>query len=111
MKWDLRETPEGNVFTSEMVDGYLITQYQGRFYVRRNVDDAVLCDDIGPLEGFEEAENILIRIQIALADFEEQLWRVSAALHIKNNPGMLDGTASLIDDVDDFAVPDTGEPA
>lgn len=98
MKWDLNETPEGNVFTSEMIDGYLITQYQGGFYVRRNVDETVLCDDIGPLENFSTAEDILIKMQLALADFEEHLWRVSAALAIKDRSLLFDGTANMLEE-------------
>jgi hypothetical protein len=69
--------------------------------VRRDYAD---CDDIGPLDDFKQAEDIILRLCIALTEFEEKLWRVSAALVIKGYTILDDGTANQLDDGPD--VPD-----
>jgi len=96
MKWELKETPEGNVFTSELVDGYEIVQHGGKFFVHCTLRE---CDDIGPLEDFKQAEDIVMKIIIALVEFEEKLWRVSAAMAMPDMSKAVDGTANQLEDI------------
>lgn len=95
LKWNLEETPEGNIFTSDLVDGYEITQGGGKFFIHRTVSE---CDDIGPLDDFKRAEETVMKIIIALVEFEEKLWRVSAAMAIEVTTMLTDGSANQLPD-------------
>lgn len=95
MQWSSESTPDGAIFSAGMVDGYNIIQRDGGFFVHRTEDD---CDDIGPLEDFKRAEDIIMKIGIALVEFEDKLWRVSAAMAIKVSP-IDDGTANQLEDM------------
>lgn len=93
IEWRLKETPGGNIFTSDMVDGYIIHQYSGKFFIHRNDRD---CDDIGPLEDFRTAEDVILKIAIALTEFEDKLWCASAAMAMPDI--LVDGTANQLPD-------------
>jgi len=95
MEWEVLETPERNVFTSEASD-YAIHQHGGKFYVHCDFADR---DDIGPLDDFKQAEDIVMKINLAMVAFEEKVWRVSAALELKVLPAMDDGTANQIEEL------------
>jgi hypothetical protein len=99
IEWVKTEAVGGNVFTSEAMEDYDIfqaTELQDKFFVRRHVAE---CDDIGPLDTFKDAEDVIIKIGICLTQYEEGLWRVIAAQAIKMQPAFYDGTANVLEEL------------
>lgn len=97
IEWVKTEAVGGNIFASESVDGYDIYQaaeLENKFFVRRHVAD---CDDIGPMETFKDAEDMIIKIGICLNQYEEGLWKFMAASTIKQQPMMFDGTSRVVE--------------
>lgn len=97
INWTKTETEGGLLHSSQEVEGYEIFEPLGNegYFVRRTVAE---CDDIGPTETFKDAEDIILKIGIALIQFEEKLWRVSAALALKAAPVLGDGTACQVEE-------------
>lgn len=85
LMWSKTEQEGVAVFTSDIVDGYEILEINGpqgtAYFVRCTSID---CEDIGPLCEFKQAEDIILKINIALVAFEEQNWLLHAALALKN---------------------------
>ena len=78
--WVKTEVPGGAIFANEIVEDYEIRQTENKFYVIRLVDE---CQDIGPLKNFDDAEDVIIRMASMLAEFEEQAWRILAAMALQ----------------------------
>lgn len=100
INWTKTEAEGGVLHSSQDVEGYEIFEPLGNegYYVRRTVAE---CDDIGPTETFKDAEDIILKIGIALINFEEKLWCVCAAQAMQAmqaDPVLGDGTASLVED-------------
>jgi len=95
IKWEKAEVVGGFNYSSEDIDGYEIVELAEGFYVKRVFAD---CDDIGPLDDFKAAEDIVMKIGICLTNYEEGLWKVLAAQAIKINPITHDGTACALDE-------------
>lgn len=116
IKWSKQETPEGFVYSTEDVDGYVILQYAGdegpcvdaetfgiRPYAKQADTFFVGCigadrEYIGPLDTFKAAEDVIIKIGICLVQYEEQLWCVMAARAGTPSPQIYDGTACTIEE-------------
>lgn len=80
--WKQIKRGEGFAFTSPDIEGYEIVtrDLHSGYFVRRLVAE---CDDIGPLDEFQQAEDIVMKINICLTHYEEGLWKVMAAQAIK----------------------------
>lgn len=85
LMWSKTEQEGVAVFTSDVVDGYEILEVDDSrgmvYFVRCTSMD---CENIGPLDTFKQAEDIILKINIALVAFEEQNWLVHAALGLKS---------------------------
>ena len=89
--WIGTEVVGGVLHHNEMVPDYEIfesvivvnddagVKATSKYFVKRTVAD---CDDIGPMETFDAAESIVLALGISLVQFEEQIWRVTAARYI-----------------------------
>ena len=94
--WVETECIGGSLLASDLAPEYEIAKTDGKFFVRRLVAE---CDDIGPLEDFKQAEDLVFKIMISLSGYEEMLWKVIAAQTMKGlntqiELPLLDGTAS-----------------
>jgi len=77
IEWTETEVINGFIYSNELAPEYEIKRSAGeKFFVCRVVAE---CDDIGPLDSFLEAENIVLKIGAMLVEFEEQAWRILAA--------------------------------
>lgn len=91
--WVATSVGEGVVFASEVVEEYEIVQKpEGEFFVRRLIAD---CDDIGPLDTFQAAENIVLKIGMMMVQFEEQMWRVIAAQNLPEDAAKIEDAEVL----------------
>jgi hypothetical protein len=82
--WIATGTPEGIVYSNDTAEEYEILQEDDNtYFVRRVVAE---CDDIGPLDSFKEAEDIVLQIGVMLVAFEEQAWKILAAQSIQARP-------------------------
>jgi hypothetical protein len=95
--WTGVATDNGGIrFGNELNDEYEILQDKDNaFFVKRNVAD---CDDIGPFETFDLAEQIILQIAASLMEFEEKLWLVIAARNLPKdyNDGAPEGGQMLL---------------
>ena len=77
VKWVATELPGCIMYANEVLPEYEIKlANNGKYYVVRVVAE---CDDIGPLNDFAAAEDVVIHLGALLIEFEEQAWRQVAA--------------------------------
>jgi hypothetical protein len=86
LEWTATPIVGGIIYSNEVAPEYEIkASIAGKFFVSRVVAD---CDDIGPLDTFKEAEDIILKIGVMLVQFEDQAWRICAAQAIKILPAL-----------------------
>jgi hypothetical protein len=96
INWGKTEVVGGVIYASQDIDGYdIYHDIERGFYVR---SEGTQWEPIGPLDDFKAAEDIVVKIGITLAQYEEMLWKVLAAQALKVLPPSLDGTSGNLDD-------------
>lgn len=76
LSWKPDTVIGGTLYRTEILDDYEILEKDGKFYARRLVAD---CQDVGPLDTFKKAEDVILTLNTALVEYEEATWRVLAA--------------------------------
>lgn len=80
LDWTHTPIVGGIMSTNEIFPEYEIKCMDEKFFVVRTVAE---CDDIGPLDSFDQAEYVIMHLGKMLVEFEEQAWRVVAAQNLK----------------------------
>lgn len=92
LDWTHTHVVGGSMYSNEIFSEYEIKYIDQKFYVMRTV---VECDDIGPLDTFEQAEDVVMQLGSMLVEFEEQAWRVVAAQNLKERGIVVDEVLAL----------------
>lgn len=92
LHWNRTDIGPVAMFSNDVIPEYEIKQADNTFFVVRTVAE---CDDIGPLETFQEADAIVMQMGLMLSSFEEQAWRTVAAKALKvDTVGLLTSDSS-----------------